>query len=126
MSTGSADRLPLGPGPVLPTVPPRTWRDRWSVWRDRLVANHRFQRAAAGFWLTRPFARRRAAQLFDLVAGFVYTQVLAACVRLDLFELLAARGPLPTADLARHCALPERAMQRLVPAQMAAPLRAAA
>jgi demethylspheroidene O-methyltransferase len=83
------------------------------------VANHRFQRAAAGFWLTRPFARRRAAQLFDLVAGFVYTQVLAACVRLDLFELLAARGPLPTADLARHCALPERAMQRLVNAAAA-------
>ena len=84
-----------------------------------MVANHGFQRAAAGFWLTRLVARRRAAELFDLVAGFVYTQVLAACVRFDLFELLAARGPLPVAELARHCGLSERAMRRLVDAAVA-------
>ena len=119
MSTGSADRLPLARAAALPADAPLTWRDRWAAWRDRMVAIHRFQRRAAGLWLTRPLARRRAAELFDLVAGFVYTQVLAACVRLDLFEVLAARGPLPTADLARHCALPERAMQRLVDAAVA-------
>jgi demethylspheroidene O-methyltransferase len=44
---------------------------------------------AAGFWLTRPLVRRRAGELFDLVAGFVYSQVLLACVRLDLFNHLA-------------------------------------
>jgi demethylspheroidene O-methyltransferase len=119
LSTGSADRLPLARAAALPADAPLTWRDRWAAWRDRMVAIHRFQRRAAGLWLTRPLARRRAAELFDLVAGFVYTQVLAACVRLDLFEVLAARGPLPTADLARHCALPERAMQRLVDAAVA-------
>lgn len=93
-----------------------SWRDRWSQLRDRLVASHGFQRWAAGFWLTRPLARRHASDLFDLVAGFVYTQVLAACVRLDLFERLAAQGPMTVAALASACTVPERAMQRLLDA----------
>ena len=102
--------------------PPRTgaersgWRDAWARWRDRQVASHRFQRWAAGFWLTRPIARRRASELFDLVAGFVYTQVLTACVRLDLFEQLGRHGPQTVAELARRTSVPERAMQRLLDA----------
>lgn len=107
-----------GPSPTLADLPSAgaTWRDRWSRWRDRVVASHRFQRWAAGFWLTRPLARRHASDLFDLVAGFVYTQVLAACVRLDLFERLGAQGPMTAAALAAACAMPERAMQRLLDA----------
>lgn len=93
-----------------------SWRDTLAAWRDRLVASHRFQRWAAGFWLTRPIARRRAAELFDLVAGFVYTQVLAACVRLDLFEHLSRSGPQTVDELARRGALSVRAMQRLLDA----------
>ena len=54
-------------------------------WANRLQANPRFRRFAAAFPLTRFVARRRARALFDLCAGFVYTQVLTACVRLDLF-----------------------------------------
>ena len=50
-----------------------------------------FQRWATRFPLTRPVARRRARALFDLTAGFVYSQILAACVQLDLFEALRAR-----------------------------------
>ena len=38
--------------------------------------------ARPAFPLTRPIARRRARALFDLVAGFVYSQVLLACVQL--------------------------------------------
>ena len=52
----------------------------------------RFQRWAAAFPLTRPIAQRRARALFDLCAGFVYAQVLLACVQLRLFEILA-EGP---------------------------------
>jgi demethylspheroidene O-methyltransferase len=63
--------------------------------------------------------RRRAAQLFDLVSGFVYTQVLLACVRLDLFERLAAQGPQTAAALAQRCELPLRSMQRLLDAAVA-------
>jgi hypothetical protein len=55
---------------------PLTFSDRLYAWRDRLVGSPTFQRWAAAFPLTRPIARRQAAQLFDLVAGFVYSQVL--------------------------------------------------
>jgi demethylspheroidene O-methyltransferase len=68
-----------------------SWRDRVLAWRDRLVAQPSFQRWAASFPLTRPIARHRARALFDLVAGFVYSQTMVACLRLDLFAILAAR-----------------------------------
>jgi demethylspheroidene O-methyltransferase len=102
-----------GPGAVIP------WRQAWIDWVQRKVSDERFRRWAAGFWLTRPFARRRAAQLFDLVAGFVYSQVLLACVRLDLFERLAASGPQTAQLLAGRLGLPERSMQRLLDAAVA-------
>jgi demethylspheroidene O-methyltransferase len=106
----------LPPGDPVRSTGRTGWREVWAGWRDRLVASRRFQRWAAGFWLTRPIARRHASQLFDLVAGFVYTQVLTACVRLDLFETLARDGPQTVASLGRRAALSERAMQRLLDA----------
>ena len=96
------------PAPALLT----TLRDRLAAWRDGLLASARFQRLAAAFPLTRPIARRRARELFDLCAGFVYSQVLLACVELDLFERLAD-GPRAPSDLARECDLPETAASRL-------------
>jgi demethylspheroidene O-methyltransferase len=80
-----------------------------------LIASRRFQRWAAGFPLTRPLARRRARALFDLVAGFVYSQVLAACVRLNLFEVLRD-GPLTVPALANRLMLTEAAVERLLKA----------
>jgi len=56
--------------------------------RDRLLASARFQRWAARFPLTRRIARREARALFDICAGFVYSQVLYACVELRLFHAL--------------------------------------
>ena len=93
----------------------RSWRERWQDWADRLVVRPAFRRWAAGFWLTRPLVRRRAGELFALVAGFVYTQVLLACVRLDLFNQLA-EGPDSAARLAQRHGLPLRSMQRLLDA----------
>ena len=61
---------------------------RWQALRDRLLASPDFRRRALAFAPARWIARRRAAALFDLVAGFVYSQVLVACVRCSLFELL--------------------------------------
>ena len=95
--------------------PPLTWADRWCAWRDRMLADRRFQRWAAAFPLTRPIARRRARGLFDLVAGFVYSQVLLACTRLRLFEILAD-GPQTLAALAPRLALTEDAAERLLAA----------
>lgn len=88
---------------------------RWQRWRDARLTSREFQRKAAGFWLTRPVARARARELFDLVSGFVYSQVLAACVRLDLFERLAA-GPRTLKQLAVELELPPEACDRLVAA----------
>ncbi|ABY31119.1 methyltransferase [Methylorubrum extorquens] len=78
-----------------------SWRERWLAFRNRTVASPGFQRWAAGFPLTRRIARRNTRALFDLCAGFVYAQVLFACVRLDLFTLLRD-GPLAPDALARQ------------------------
>ncbi|WP_299399026.1 methyltransferase [Pelagibius sp.] len=86
--------------------------------RDRLLANPDFQRWAARFPLTRPIVRRRSRALFDLCAGFVYTQVLTAAVRLDLFAILA-EGPQGRGELARRLGLTEEAAARLLDAAVA-------
>lgn len=94
------------------------WWRSWREARDRLVASPAFQRWAASFPLTRPVASRRARELFDICAGFVYSQVLLACVRLRIFELLAD-GPLSTATLSQRTGLDEAATERLLRAAVA-------
>jgi demethylspheroidene O-methyltransferase len=89
------------------------WLDHGRNWRNRLLASPGFQRWAAAFPLTRPIARYRARQLFDICAGFVYSQVLYACVRLKLFEILAAETQTPAA-LAGRLELPVDATERLL------------
>lgn len=88
-------------------------RDQWVGWRNALLASPRFQRWAADFPLTRSIARRRAQDLFDIVAGFVYSQTLAICVRLKLFDKLR-NGPAAVADLARMLDLPVDSVERLL------------
>ena len=54
-------------------------------------------------------ARRRARQVFDLVAGFAYTQTVAACLRTDLLAVVRER-PLAEAEIAaRHTTAPTAA-----------------
>ncbi|WP_336490312.1 methyltransferase [Methylobacterium nigriterrae] len=89
------------------------WRERWLAFRNARVASPAFQRWAAGFPLTRRIARANTRALFDLCAGFVYAQVLLACVRLDLFRRLAD-GPLGIEALGAGLGLPpDRAMRLL-------------
>ena len=78
-----------------------------------MVGSPRFRRWAAAFPLTRPIARRRTRALFDLCAGFVYSQVLQACVELRLFDVLA-QGPMTPAALSARLALPLDRTQRLL------------
>jgi demethylspheroidene O-methyltransferase len=94
------------------------WRQRWCAWRDRLLTSPEFQRRAARSWWMRPIARRRARQLFDLVAGFVYSQALLACVRVRAFDILA-EGPQRLPELARRFELPPAAAERLLAAAVA-------
>jgi len=92
-----------------------SWTDRYLAVRDRWLSSPRFQRWAAAFPLTRPTARRRARALFDVCAGFVYSQILYACVRLKLFDLLAA-GPMTAASIAATLKLPPDSTDRLLEA----------
>ena len=94
----------------------------WLGLRDRLLASPRFRGWASAFPFTRPIARRRARALFDLGAGFVYAQILVACVRLGLFDLLHA-GPQPVEQLAPRLGLAPRAAERLLAAGAGAPGR---
>lgn len=91
------------------------WRERWLALRNGVLASPRFQRLAAAFPLTRPIARARTRALFDIVAGFVYSQILYACVRLKVFDLLAD-GPLSVAAIAARTGLSEDAARRLLAA----------
>ncbi|MCC6007400.1 MAG: methyltransferase domain-containing protein [Rhodobacteraceae bacterium] len=92
--------------------------ERLAGWRNRIVAQPRFQRWAARLPLTRGIARRDGERLFDLVAGFVHSQVLLACVELDLLEALRA-GPLPPEQVALRTGLPPEAAETLVRAATA-------
>ncbi len=98
--------------------PRRGWRGRWQSWRDRLLVSPSFRLWAARCPLTRGIARRRAGEVFDLVAGFVYSQVLVACMRLHLFEILA-EGPQSSESLAHRLGLSTDAAQRLLSAAIA-------
>lgn len=91
--------------------------------RNRLFASRRFQDFAATAPGFRGIARRRAGRLFDLCAGFVYAQVLAACTELSLFEKVQSR-PVPLGRLAEDVHLSRPAMERLVKAASALDLLA--
>jgi len=106
-------RPPLSVAAAAPS--PASWRERWLAWRDRQLTSAQFQQRAQRSWFLRPFVRRRARGLFDLVAGFVYSQVLLALVRVRAFEILA-EGPQGTAALAQRFALPLQAAERLLTA----------
>ena len=101
---------------LIETLPmPRTGRRRLTALRDRLLTNPRFVAWAGAFPLTRFIARKRAAALFDLCAGFVYSQVLFACVKVDAFELLRDE-PLSVEEFARAARLPLDGAARLLQA----------
>ena len=97
---------------------PAPWRTRWQALRDRLLTDPRIRRRALAFAPTRWIARRRARALFDIVAGFVYSQTLLACVQLRLFDRLAA-GPDTVDVLAERCGLAPERLQRLLDAAVA-------
>lgn len=88
-------------------------KERWVLWRNRLLTNPRFQSWSAAFPLTRPIVRSRARRAFDLVAGFAYAQVLAACVEGGLLDLLA-EGPCDTMRAANRAGLGVDAAERLL------------
>ena len=63
--------------------------------------------------LTRWVTRRRTEKLFDLMAGFVHSQVLLSCVRMGLFVRLKEE-PQTLAALAQQTQIEPPALQRLL------------
>ena len=94
------------------------WRDRFDAWRDRLMTSPDVYRRTASNPLTRWMTRRRTRQVFDLMAGFVYSQVLLACVRLQILELVS-ESPRTLEELAQRCKVPAPALQRLLDSALA-------
>ena len=87
--------------------------DKLCIYRDKLIANSRFQNAVSKIPFINRIAKKRANQLFDLMAGFVYTQILLACVRINLFNLLK-NGPLEIGQIKNNCSLELGALQKLL------------
>ena len=103
------DRVQAGPASRMSAG----WRDRAAGRLDRLLSSAAFRAGATRFLPTRPIARRRARQLFDLCAGFVYSQVLLALVQLRIPELLLER-PLTVFELSMQLRMKPAAVERLL------------
>ena len=104
----------MPPHKTLAASPPaEPW---WSRLRDqleqRLAQPSAYQWGRARWW-TRWAVRRRTERLFAWMGGFVNSQVLLACLQLNLFERLAQR-PAPADQLARELDVPLHALLPLL------------
>lgn len=72
-----------------PALPPGAVKR--SGYLTRLIASRGFQSWAARFPLTRRLVKSEGEAMFDLVAGFCYSQILQAFVRLNMPQLLLER-----------------------------------
>lgn len=101
----------------IPAVTARRWNapilERVYDLRNRLMASQKFQYWAAKLPVSRSIARHSASDAFDLVAGFVYSQVLFACVKLRLFDHLKG-GARTVIELARRMDVTPDAAKRLL------------
>lgn len=93
-------------------------RTRWKLWRNRRLSDPGFHRWVSRVPLLRSIAARESAAVFDLCAGFVYSQVLLACVESGVLRALEGREG-DTAELARVTGLSTAATERLLAAAAA-------
>ncbi len=98
---------------ALPEAAPRRPRAGWIA---RLLANPKFQSLASRLPLARGIARRDGAALFDLVQGFVQSQVLMALVELGVLRRLYDHGAQGAEALGRACGVPPDRMAHLAQA----------
>lgn len=95
---------------------------RFSDWiTDKLIrrlADPAAQRFLTQNMLTRATARRDARALYDICVGFSYSQTLAVCVELDLFETLH-QAPREFPELLNSLQLPPDSLQTLLEAAVA-------
>ncbi len=98
-------------------------RDRFKILTMRAVASPRTRQWLLRFPVTRWLARMESQKLFDVCAGFVYSQVLFAFVETSVLNELSL-GPAHLDDLAHAANLPSDRMERLLQATSAIGLTA--
>lgn len=98
---------------LLPMNSGASWRERLAVRIDRWMTSPALYQWALANPLARWMVRRRSTQLFDIMAGFVHSQVLLACVRLRLLDLVLVQ-PRTLVELAALTQLPAAGLQRLL------------
>ncbi|MEY4342080.1 MAG: Demethylspheroidene O-methyltransferase [Pseudomonadota bacterium] len=89
------------------------WRDALSAWLDKILTQPHIYRWALSNPITRWFTQYRTRQVFNLMAGFVHTQVLLGCVRLRILEHVMA-SPKTLAELSVLTQVHAAGLQRLV------------
>jgi demethylspheroidene O-methyltransferase len=90
-----------------------TWKTRWVMRRNAILGSAKFQRWASRTPIICGIARRRAAAQFDMIAGFIYSQILMAFVQAGLVAFL--NGHLRTFDeIAEFTGLSPDATDRLL------------
>ena len=89
------------------------WGERLSDLRNKAVRRPGFRRLAKRLPLFRGVARRDSRALFDLMAGFVYTQTLLACTEAGVFDALTD-GPQSVETLADRASLSTTRTERLL------------
>jgi demethylspheroidene O-methyltransferase len=89
------------------------WGDALFNYRNSLLSSTRFQRWAGSFPLTRGISARSAGAVFDIVAGFVYSQILLALVQLKVLDILS-NGPIEKSVLAERLGLSPEAADTLL------------
>lgn len=86
-----------------------------SGWLNRLVAKPAFQDWAHRLPISRGFARRDGAEIFDILQGFVASQVLSTLIELGLLKRLLD-GPETPRALGHATSIPEDRMTDLLQA----------
>ena len=93
-------------------------RDWYVQTRNRIIADPTFQKNTALFFLSRPIARYHARKLFNMVTGYIASQLVRAVSELDLLPMLAER-PLTAKEVAERCSLPLASAEALLKASAA-------
>jgi len=72
--------------------------DVWLDFQEKCLTSQKFHDFAIKFPLTRPIVRKRQSELFDIVSGFVYSQILYSCVELGIITHPKLKAPGATLD----------------------------
>lgn len=107
MQNADIARLPIKPSQDI------SLRDRIKLAVDDWMTRPELYRWSIGNPLTRWLTQRRTREIFDLMSGFVHSQVLLTCVRLNLFSLLK-QAPATLDELAITTKIPAETLQRLI------------